>query len=199
MKSGSPSRRIPRRCVPVTFVDANILFSRVLRDYFLYSAHMGALELRWSQEVLDEMSRNLRASIGLNEFDTRRLEELMNEFLPDAKLKSPVSEDVVPRNVDVHPKDRHVLAAALSTDADILLTDNTKDFPAEWMTRKGIDLVQSSAMITRLLADFPREFREAHFLCVELSASKDGETVLSQLEKATSPGTAAKVRRFVRP
>ena len=158
MKSGSPSSGILRRSVPVTFVDANILFSRVLRDYFL-----------------------------------------LNEFLPDAKLKSPVSEDVVPRNVDVHPKDRHVLAAALSTDADILLTDNTKDFPAEWMTRKGIDLVQSSAMITRLLADFPREFREAHSLCVELSASKDGETVLSQLEKATSPGTAAKVRRFVRP
>jgi hypothetical protein len=26
-------------------------------------------------------------------------------------------------------KDRHVLAAALSADADILLTDNTKDFP----------------------------------------------------------------------
>ena len=86
------------------------------------------------------MSRNLRASIGLDEFSTRRLEELMNEFLPDAKLKLPVSEDVVPRNVEVHPKDRHVLAAALSTDADILLTDNTKDFPAEWMTRKGIEL-----------------------------------------------------------
>ena len=36
MKSGSPSSGILRRSVPVTFVDANILFSRVLRDYFLY-------------------------------------------------------------------------------------------------------------------------------------------------------------------
>ena len=86
---------------------------------------------------------------------------------------------MVPRNVDVHPKDRHVLAAAISTDADILLTDNTKDFPAEWMTRKGIELVQPSAMITRLLTEYPREFREAHFLCVDLSASKDEETVLN--------------------
>ena len=164
MKSGSPSSAIPRRSVPVAFVDANILFSRVLRDYFLYSAHIGALELRWSQEVLDEMSRNLRASIGLDEFSTRRLEELMNEFLPDAKLKSPVDRLVVPHDVEVHPKDRHVLAAALSTDADILLTDNTRDFPAEWMGRQGIDLVQPSAMITRLLTEYPREFREAHSL-----------------------------------
>lgn len=199
MKSGSPSSGILRRSVPVTFVDANILFSRVLRDYFLDSAHTGALEIRWSQEVLNDMSRNLRASIGLDEFSTRRLEELMNEFLPDAKFKLPVSEDVVPRNVDVHPKDRHVLAAALCAGADILLTDNTRDFPAEWMGRQGIDLVQPSAMITRLLTEYPREFREAHFLCVDLSASEDEETVLNQLEKATDPFTAAKVRRFVRP
>ena len=158
MKSGSPSSGILRRSVPVTFVDANILFSRVLRDYFL-----------------------------------------LNEFLPDAKLKSPVDRLVVPHDVKVHPKDRHVLAAALSTDADILLTDNTKVFPAEWMTRKGIELVHPSAMITRLLTDFPSEFREAHYLCVELSASEDEETVLNQLEKATDPFAAAKVRRFVRP
>lgn len=110
-----------------------------------------------------------------------------------------MSEDVVPRNVDVHPKDRHVLAAALCAGADILLTDNTRDFPAEWMGRQGIELVQPSVMIARLLTDFPSEFREAHSLCVELSASEDEETVLNQLEKATDPFTAAKVRRFVRP
>ena len=91
MKSGSPSSGILRRSVPVPFVDANILFSRVLRDYFLYSAHTGALEIRWSQEVLDEMSRNLRAAIGLDEFSTRRLEELMNEFLPCQKTWSPAT------------------------------------------------------------------------------------------------------------
>lgn len=106
---------------------------------------------------------------------------------------------VVPHDVEVHPKDRHVLAAALCTGADILLTDNTRDFPAEWMGCQGIDLVQPSAMITRLLTDFPSEFREAHYLCVELSASEDEETVLNQLEKAAAPFTAAKVRRFVRP
>jgi len=38
-------------------------------------------------------------------------------------------------------KDRHVLAAALSADADILLTENTKDFPAGWMAEHGIELL----------------------------------------------------------
>lgn len=199
MRSVSPNSGNPRPRAPVVFADANILFSRVLRDYFLYSAHMGALNLRWSQEVLDKMSRNLRDSTGLDETSTCRLEELMNEFLPDAIIKRPITKAALLDDVEVHPKDRHVLAAAFEAGADILLTDNTKDFPADWMEHRGIKLAQPSFMIDQLLTDFPKEFRQAHRLCVELSASTDTVIVLNQLEKATDPGTAAKVRRLVTP
>lgn len=50
----------------VVLADANILYSRTLRDYFLYAADAGAVELHWSQDILDEMSRNLRAGLGLD-------------------------------------------------------------------------------------------------------------------------------------
>ena len=50
--------------------DANILFSRTLRDYFLYAADEGAIEIHWSQSILDEMSRNLRENLGLTQADT---------------------------------------------------------------------------------------------------------------------------------
>ncbi|MFJ2755606.1 hypothetical protein ACIO3S_08415 [Nocardioides sp. NPDC087217] len=65
----------------VVLADANILFSRTLRDYFLYAADAGAIELHWSQEILDEMSRNLRANIGL---DTPRSARATDERLPAA-------------------------------------------------------------------------------------------------------------------
>lgn len=42
--------------ISIVLADANILFSRVLRDYFLYLAGEGAIEIRWSQQILDEMS-----------------------------------------------------------------------------------------------------------------------------------------------
>lgn len=71
--------------------------------------------------------------------------------------------------------------------------------PADWMRRHGIELIQPSVMMDRLLTDFPGKFREAHHLCIELSASKDEETVLNQLEKATDPSTAAKIRQVVTP
>lgn len=53
--------------ISVVLADANILFSRTLRDYFLYAADEGAIEIHWSQQILDEMSRNLRENLGLGQ------------------------------------------------------------------------------------------------------------------------------------
>lgn len=52
-----------------TLADANILVSRTLRDYFVYAAKAGALQIHWSQPILDEMSRNLRAKFAFTEDD----------------------------------------------------------------------------------------------------------------------------------
>jgi hypothetical protein len=82
--------------VPVVVADANILFSRTLRDYFLYAADEGAIEIHWSQAILDEMSRNLRDSLGFGHADTARLEQLMNDYIEYAL-------------VDVDPDDRAVV------------------------------------------------------------------------------------------
>ncbi len=42
-----------------TLADANILISRTLRDYFVYAAKLGALDIYWSDVILDETTRNL--------------------------------------------------------------------------------------------------------------------------------------------
>lgn len=44
--------------IQVVLVDANILNSRVLRDYLVYTAADGLIRLRWSDTILDEMSRS---------------------------------------------------------------------------------------------------------------------------------------------
>lgn len=63
--------------ISVVLADANILFSRTLRDYFLYAADAGAIEIHWSQQILDEMSRNVRKRLGLTHADTARLDKLL--------------------------------------------------------------------------------------------------------------------------
>lgn len=59
---------------------APILFSRTLRDYVLYAADEGAIEVHWSRQILAEMSRNLRENLGLSHDSTSRLEQLMNDY-----------------------------------------------------------------------------------------------------------------------
>ena len=41
--------------ISVVLADANILFSRTLRDYVLYAADEGAIEVHWSSQILAEM------------------------------------------------------------------------------------------------------------------------------------------------
>jgi len=67
--------------VSSVLADANLLYSRTLRDYVLYAADEGAIEIHWSEEILNEMSRNLQENLGLSRGDTTRREELMNDYI----------------------------------------------------------------------------------------------------------------------
>ena len=73
--------------VSLVLADANILFSRTLRDYFLYAADAGVIEIHWSQQILDEMPRKLRKQFGFVQADTDRLEELMNAYIEYALIE----------------------------------------------------------------------------------------------------------------
>lgn len=158
--------------------DANILFSRTLRDYVLYAADEGAIEVHWSQEILAEMSRNLRENLGLSQDSTSRLEQLMNDYIEYAL-------------VEVDPSD---LAAALSADADILLTDNTKDFPAQWMAERGIELLTAGQLLPRLADGFPDKMRAAHEKTLRYSSKPEAD-ILTTLERTAGKYAANAIRK----
>jgi len=46
----------------VYLADANVLYSRVLRDYLLYSVRAKLISVVWSQAILDEMTKHLMAN-----------------------------------------------------------------------------------------------------------------------------------------
>lgn len=152
--------RLCRLTISVVLSDANVLFSRTLRDYVLYAADEGTIEVHWSRQILAEMSRNLRENLGLSHDSTARLEQLMNDYIEYALVEVDPGHLAAVEAVEMDAKDRHVLAAALSADADILLTDNTKDFPAQWMADRGIELLTPGQLLIRLAGDFPDKMRQ---------------------------------------
>jgi hypothetical protein len=49
------------------------------------------------------------------------------------------------------PNDRHVLAAALACIADVIVTSNTRDFPADALSPFGVAAVSPDTFVTGLM------------------------------------------------
>lgn len=93
----------------------------------------------------------------------------MNAFIEYALIDVDAEGLATVAVVALDAKVRHVLAAAVSAEADILLTENTAHFPADWMATHGIALLDSAALLRRLAETFPDKLLAAHLQTVRLS------------------------------
>jgi len=111
-------------------LDASVLYPLPLRDTLLRMAEAELYDLRWSAQILDEVSRNLVTDRRATEAQAQRLIDLMTEAFDGAAVPRPAIDKLEPSMTN-HPKDRHVLAAAVAGDAQAVVTLNLKDFPSE--------------------------------------------------------------------
>ncbi len=180
----------------VALADANVLIPRTLRDYIVYAAKAGALQLHWSQPILDEMSRNLVAKFGFTPDDAAELELRLTEYLPRALIEVRRRDTQVVAKVEMDAKDRHVVAAALSAKATILVTNNTRHFPADWLTEHRIELLTPGEILTRFAAEQVEALMTAHHLTVA-NSPKSQDAVLATLRSQIGDVAADAVRRAV--
>jgi len=97
-----------------------------LADTLLRLAEPSALyEPRWTDEILAEVTRTLIGRFAKTPEKARYREAAMREFFPDAMVEN--YEHLI-TEMKNHPKDRHVLAAAVACRADYVVTFNLKDF-----------------------------------------------------------------------
>lgn len=106
--------------------DACVLIPINLCDIILRLAEADVFSPLWTEEILDEVERNLVAAIGLPRQKAARRVQFMTEAFPEAMVTG--YRDLTD-SMTCDPKDRHVLAGAVRSRADILVTANLKDFP----------------------------------------------------------------------
>ncbi len=114
--------------IPAPFVvvlDANVLFPFSLRDTLLRAAAAGFYQVRWSSQILDEMTRNLISTGRMPEHKAQRLRAIMTREFPESEVTG--YEHLISA-VKNHEKDRHVVAAAVKAGAQVITTSNLKDF-----------------------------------------------------------------------
>jgi hypothetical protein len=140
---------------PVTALyDANILYPAPIRDLFIRLAHAGLVRARWTDAIHDEWVRNLLAdNPSLSPGRLARTRSLMNEAVRDSLVAG--YQDLIESVSLPDPDDRHVLAAAIRADAEVIVTFNLKDFlPIYWPTtrlRQCTPMTSCWHCLTRLL------------------------------------------------
>ena len=77
------------RITPSTsaLLDANVLYPFTLRDTLLSIAEEGFFQPRWTDEILDEVARNLLKNLQVTPAQARRLTEQMNLAFPAARVE----------------------------------------------------------------------------------------------------------------
>ena len=70
-------------------------------------------------------------------------------------------EDLIPTLELPDPNDRHVLAAAIVAEAEIIVTFNLKDFPASILARYGIVAQHPDLFVGDLIERYPRQVLQA--------------------------------------
>lgn len=113
-------------------LDANVLFSAPLRDTLLRATDKALYRVHWTDEILDEVRRNLIETGRSTEANAQRLLQEMKTHFPEATVQG-YSRLVASMTND--PKDRHVLAAAVRSQSQIIVTQNLRDFPDEALAR----------------------------------------------------------------
>ena len=106
-------------------LDANVLFSFTLRDTLLRAAEQGLFQPHWSREILAEARRNLVATRHVSDEQAAGLFDAMADAFPSAMVSG--YEPLIAGMMN-DPKDRHVVAAAVKSGAQVIVTNNLRDF-----------------------------------------------------------------------
>ena len=135
---------------PTAFLDANVLFPASLRDLLLRCVERNLYRLRISEEIWMEVVRNLGATVHMTPEQVRRLDAAVQAFLRRNDALVMGYEPLIPTLLN-HPKDRHVLAAAVHAHAQYIVTFNLKDFPRSALEPYNLVAEHPDRFLTRLL------------------------------------------------
>ena len=139
----------------VAVFDACILYPFHLRNIVVQAAVDRLVEARWTDAIHDEWIRNLTANAPSIPKErlliTRRL---MNDALPTALVGG--YEEHIPGITLPDSDDRHVVAAAIATNATLVLTWNLRHFPANELKKCGLRRMTPDAFLSELFDNIPQ-------------------------------------------
>ena len=119
-----------------------------VRDLLFWFAHHELFTPKWSRHIFDEWKEVMTRKGVSEEEATKRIAKAQMAF-PDALVENyePLIDGLQLSDL----KDRHVLAAAIKTNASIIVTNNLKDFPDDYLASFGLKAKSADDFITDII------------------------------------------------
>jgi len=162
----------------IALVDSCVFIQAAVRDTILRAAESEQFDMRiaFSENILDEVRRNLVAHLDVPAHDAEDLISTIPEVFEDGLVEG--YEDHIPV-MQNHPKDRHVLAAAVRAEAAVIVTSNVKDFPDSACAPYDIQVQTPDQFLLDLWTVAPQIM--AHILGEQAQSLKNPPVTLNQL------------------
>lgn len=168
-------------------IDACVLYPTVMREMVIGVAKAGLLDPKWSPRILEEWAR-AAAKLGPGQEALARGEMAALEAdWPRASFR--------PKDGDLNrlslpdPNDVHVLAAAIASSADVLMTMNIKDFPRQQLGEEGLVLASPDPFLLGLYEEHPDPVADVARAVLAEAIRLSGEdwTIRKLMKKARLP------------
>jgi predicted nucleic acid-binding protein len=129
--------------------DACVLYPQTLRDLLLNLARTDLFRARWTDLINEEWTRKLLEKNPEKADRVARTLALVNQSVEDCLISG--YEEVIQTLQLPDPDDRHVLAAAIVGQADLIITLNLDDFPPEQLEPFGIEAQHPDTFVAYLV------------------------------------------------
>ncbi len=129
-------------------LDTNVIYPVEIRDLLFWFAYYDLYTPKWSAHIFDEWKEVMMRK-GVSEQEANRRANIANLAFPDALV---TNYSGLIKGLELpDPKDCHVLAAAIKTNANVIVTNNIKDFPADYLNSFGLAAKTADDFLTDII------------------------------------------------
>ncbi len=142
----------------ICVLDTNVIYPIEIRDLLFWFAHYDLYTPKWSEHIFDEW-RDVMKRKGIADKEAIKRVNNANLAFPDARVNNYIG--LISGLELPDPKDCHVLAAAIKTNANIIVTNNIKDFPKDYLSSYGLSAKTADDFLTDIIDLNPSEATKA--------------------------------------
>lgn len=181
----------------VVILDANVLFPFRTRDVLLTFAHEGLFRARFTDEILAEWAVNLIALKPELEDSVASQVDMIRQVFDECFVTGHMA--LVDGLEMPDQNDRHVLAAAIRCSAQVIVTENKRDFPGNLLEEYDVEVLGADEMLVNTYELFPVEAARALAKVRKRyrNPSMNVSEFLLDLTRAGLPRLAATVKRDI--